>query len=218
MVSAIGHETDFTLADFAADLRAPTPSAAAELLVPDASTLAARLDGLHRQLQSMHGNAMRQRAQRIDHAFLRLQALRPQARLEALAQRAAAARLRLGNAMQRRLERDQASLRHADAILRASHPQRRLQQALARLEALRGRPQALLAQRLQREALHLRGLARSLHAISPLATVARGYSILQHHDGRIVRNVGDVAIDETLDARLHDGQLHMRVEGKESTP
>jgi exodeoxyribonuclease VII large subunit len=61
----------------------------------------------------------------------------------------------------------------------------------------------------------LRGLVRSLHAISPLATVARGYSILQHADGRIVRNVDDAATGETLRARLHDGQLRLRVEGRE---
>ena len=116
--------------------------------------------------------------------------------------------------MQRRLERERAALRHADAILRAAHPQRRLQQARSRLDALRGRPQALLAQHLQQHALQLRGLARSLHAISPLATVARGYSILQHADGRIVRSVDAVAVDETVSARLHDGQLRLRVEAK----
>ena len=218
VVSAIGHETDFSLSDFAADLRAPTPSAAAELLVPDAATLSARLDGLHQQLQGLHANALRQRMQRADRAFLRLQALRPQARLQALAQRARQAQARLANAMQRRLERERAALRHADAILRASHPRRRLQQARARLDALRDRPQALLAQRLQREALHLRGLARSLHAISPLATVARGYSILQQADGHIVRSIADAARGDALDARLHDGRLRLRVETKEPNP
>jgi len=218
VVSAIGHETDFSLSDFAADLRAPTPSAAAELLVPDAANLATRLDGLHRQLLALHANALRQRMQRADRAFLRLQALRPQARLEALAQRARQALARLANAMQRRLERERAALRHADAILRATHPQRRLQQARARLDALRGRPQAILAQRLQQEALHLRGLARSLHAISPLATVARGYGILQHADGRIVRSVDDAAIGDALQGRLHDGRLRLRVEGKQPIP
>ena len=218
VVSAIGHETDFSLSDFAADLRAPTPSAAAELLVPDAATLSTRLQQLHRQLQNTQANGMRQRMQRVDRAFLRLQALRPQARLEALAQRAHQSRGRLEQAMQRRLERERATLRHADAILRATHPQRRLQLLRERLDALRDRPRALLAQRLQREALHLRGLARSLHAISPWATVARGYSILQHDDGRIVRSVDDVAIDEAIDARLHDGQLRLRVEGQDKEP
>ena len=156
--------------------------------------------------------------QRADRTFLRLQALRPQARLQALAQRARQAQARLANAMQRRLERERAALRHADAILRASHPRRRLQQARARLDALRDRPQALLAQRLQREALHLRGLARSLHAISPLATVARGYSILQQADGHIVRSIADAASGDALDARLHDGRLRLRVETKEPNP
>ncbi|RZA18550.1 MAG: exodeoxyribonuclease VII large subunit [Lysobacteraceae bacterium] len=216
VVSAIGHETDFSLSDFAADLRAPTPSAAAELLVPDAATLGLRLDGLHRQLLGLHANALRQRMQRADRAFLRLQALRPQARLQALAQRAQQVRLRLVNAVQRRIERERASLRHADAVLRAMHPQRRIARLRERLQSLQGRPQALLAQRLQHDALQLRGLARSLHAISPLATVARGYSILQHADGRIVRSVEDAIAGERLDARLHDGRLRLRVEGRES--
>ena len=91
-------------------------------------------------------------------------------------------------------------------------------EARARLDALRDRPQALLAQRLQREALHLRGLARSLHAISPLATVARGYSILQQADGHIVRSIADAASGDALDARLHDGRLRLRVETKEPNP
>ena len=216
VVSAIGHETDVSLSDFAADLRAPTPSAAAELLVPDAAALAARLDGLHRQLLGLHGNTMRQRAQRADRAFLRLQALRPQARLAALAQRAQQVHVRLQNAMQRRLERERAQLRHADAVLRAMHPRRRVQRLRERLDALRGRPQVLLARRLQHDALRLRGLARSLHAISPLATVARGYSILQHADGRIVRDVADADVGDSLDARLRDGRLLLRVEGKQA--
>ena len=240
VVSAIGHETDFSLSDFAADLRAPTPSAAAELLVPDAAGLAARLSALQRQLQAQQANALRQRMQRLDRAMLRLQAQRPQARLEAFARRAMQARLRLANAMQRRLERQQAVLRHADATLRAQHPQRRLErlrQRLAELRprpralllrqlqglrmqllALQHRPRALLAQRLQHEAVHLRGLARSLHAISPLATVARGYSILQREDGHVVRHIADVATGEPLQARVQDGTLAVRVEAANPSP
>lgn len=211
VVSAVGHETDVSLSDFAADLRAPTPSAAAELLVPDAHHLGTRLTVLQRQLAGGLANALRQRMQRVDRAFLRLQAQRPQARLAALGDRARQARQRLAQAMQRRLERERAALRHADATLRAQHPQRTLQRLQERLQELGMRPQALIAQRLQREALHLRGLARSLHAISPLATVARGYSILQQPDGRVVRSVADTAPGDRLKARLQDGQLDLQV-------
>lgn len=211
VVSAVGHETDVSLSDFAADLRAPTPSAAAELLVPDAHHLGTRLTVLQRQLAGGLANALRQHMQRVDRAFLRLQAQRPQARLAALGDRARQARQRLAQAMQRRLERERAALRHADATLRAQHPQRTLQRLQERLHELGMRPQALIAQRLQREALHLRGLARSLHAISPLATVARGYSILQQPDGRVVRSVADTAPGDRLKARLQDGQLDLQV-------
>ena len=234
VVSAVGHETDFSLSDFAADLRAPTPSAAAELLVPDTNALSSRLGALRRQLQALQANTLRQRMQRADRALLRLHSQRPQARLEAFARRATQARLRLHNAMQRRLERQRAVLRHADTTLRAQHPQRRLEQLQQRLaelrprprlllarqlqalrlqlQALEHRPRALLVQRLQREAVHLRGLARSLHAISPLATVARGYSILQREDGHVVRQLTDVSTGERLHARVQDGTLALRVE------
>ena len=166
VVSAIGHETDFSLSDFAADLRAPTPSAAAELLVPHADDLRRRLQSLSQRVSATQKVRLRQAAQRADRAALRLQALRPQARLKLLAQRQAEALRRLRAARQRRHERDAARLRE---------------------------------------------LARSLSAISPLATVARGYAILQHDDGRVVRAVGDVGRGDELNARVSDGQIRLKV-------
>jgi exodeoxyribonuclease VII large subunit len=212
VVSAIGHETDFSLSDFAADLRAPTPSVAAELLVPHRSDLDTRLRGLQRRLQRMQADRLRQLAQRADRAVLRLQAARPQARLALFCRRQDEAVRRLRAALHRRLETERARLRHADAVLRACHPQRRLVSLAQRLGTLRTRPQAALARRLQRDALHLRGLARSLESVSPLATIARGYSILRHPDGRIVRSVDDAAPGDRIRAHLHDGILPLKVE------
>ncbi|HRN61147.1 MAG TPA: exodeoxyribonuclease VII large subunit [Luteimonas sp.] len=217
VVSAIGHETDFSLSDFAADLRAPTPSAAAELLVPNRADLGQRLAGLQRRASALQGNHLRQLAQRSDRAALRLNALRPQARLQAYRQRGDEALRRLQSAWQQRMHGHAATLRHARAVLQATRPQRRLQVLQERLAALRPRPQAAIARRLQRDALRLRGLARSLEAISPLATIARGYSILQRDDGRIVRGTRDVATGDPLSARLSDGRLQLRVEAVEST-
>lgn len=215
VISAIGHETDFSLSDFAADLRAPTPSAAAELLAPDAAALATRLTGLHKQLSAQQTQVLRQSMQRCDRTFLRLQVLRPQAQLTALAQRAQQLQLRLQSAIARQLEVRAATLRHANAVLRAQHPQQRIGYLRERLLQLQHRPQVLIAQRLQQDALHLRGLARSLHAISPLATVARGYSILQHDSGQLVRKLNDVSVGDPLHARLQDGVLALRVEAKQ---
>ena len=215
VVSAIGHETDFTLADFAADLRAPTPSVAAELLVPSAIDVATRVRGLHQRLGVLQLQGMRERMQRTDRAALRLQVVAPQARLHALGERQQQALRRLHAAWQAREAAAQARLRHAGAVLRATRPERRLAQLRERLDRLAPRAQAAVARRLQADALRLRGLARSLEAVSPLATVARGYAILRHGDGRVVRGTGDVAAGDRLSARVADGELRLRVESDE---
>lgn len=218
VVSAVGHETDFSLSDFAADLRAPTPSAAAELLVPSRIDLGQRLAGLQRRANALQANHLRQLAQRADRAALRLAAQRPEARLHAHARRRDEAMRRLRSALRQRLQAHAASLRHARAVLQATRPQRRLQQLRQQLADTQPRLQAAIARRLQRDALQLRGLARSLEAVSPLATIARGYSILQRDDGRVVRTTRDVAPGDPVAARVADGRLRLRVEAVDTAP
>ena len=212
VISAVGHETDFSLADFAADLRAPTPSAAAELLAPSQDDLARRLRTLDARIRNHQRQQLRAAMQRADRAALRLHALRPQARLQLLRRRQEDGLRRLTAAWQQRIAADRARPRHADAVLRAAHPQRRLSRLRERLAAVASRPQAAIGRRLANDAMRLRGLARSLQAVSPLATVARGYAILQQPDGRVVRSVADAATGDVLDARLGDGSLRVRVE------
>lgn len=212
VVAAIGHETDFSLVEFAADLRAPTPSAAAELLVPDRDDLARRVAAIHSRQQRQSLQRLRQAMQRTDRAALRLNAQRPQARLDALLRRQQEALRRMLLAWRQRLAREQARVRHAETALRSTHPQRRIQRLRERLALLAPRPRATIARRLTNESLRLRGLARSLEAVSPLATVARGYAILQTPDRRIVRSVLDVAPGDRLEAKLADGMLKVRVE------
>jgi exodeoxyribonuclease VII large subunit len=212
VVSAVGHETDFSLSDFAADLRAPTPSVAAELLVPNHSDLSVHLQGLQRRLSALQLQSLRQSMQRADRAVLRLQAMRPQARLQLLQRRQLEARRRLESAWREQLERRRSSLRHAAAVLRATQPQRRLAMLRERLQSLGLRPQAAVARELQRDTLKLRALARSLEAVSPLATVARGYSIIADAEGRLVRSVSQVQPGDAVSARLSDGELKLRVE------
>jgi exodeoxyribonuclease VII large subunit len=211
VVSAIGHETDFSLSDFVADLRAPTPSVAAELLVPSRHDLALRLQGLQRRAARLMSHRMHRDAQRSDRAALRLHALRPRARLDLLLRRQVEAQRRLDHAFRKKLEHLRARLRHADAVLRTMAPKRRIALLRQRLEALGPRPQAAMIRRLRHDQLRLRGVARSMEAVSPLATVARGYAILQRDDGHVIRSVHDARVGERVQARLGDGTLPLRV-------
>lgn len=211
VMSAVGHEIDTTLADFAADVRAPTPSAAAELLVPDRPELLAAL----RRQRARFDEAMRRRldapAQRADRAWLQLQALRPHARLERGAARLADLRRRLEDLSQRPLAQRRERMATLAARLRLLHPSDLLPPCRERLD----RGMAILARlqgdRLEQHRLHLLGLARALDAISPLATLARGFAILHDADGRIVRSIGQAHPDERIEAMVSDGRIALRV-------
>ncbi len=212
VVSAVGHETDFSLSDFAADLRAPTPSVAAELIAPDRNALLQRLHRLQQRLDDQQQHRLRSAMQRLDRAALRLNALRPQARLALYRSHGREARRRLDAVLARRLQEALAGTRHAGARLRAQAPERRLALTSQRLDTLRARARSSLQARMQLDQQRVAGLARALAAISPLATVARGYAILHHEDGDLVRSVKDAKPGDPIRAQLADGELSMRVE------
>ncbi|TZF89153.1 exodeoxyribonuclease VII large subunit, partial [Cognatilysobacter lacus] len=155
VICAVGHETDFCLAEFASDRRAPTPSVAAELLVPNRDDLARRLETLQRRLLARQMQTLRDAMQRTDRASLKLHSLRPQAYVQMLCRRQAEAFRRLDAAWKRRLERDRARIRHADAVLRARHPERRLARLRERVAAIANRPQSAIVRRLSHEAMRL---------------------------------------------------------------
>lgn len=212
IVSAVGHETDFSLSDFAADLRAPTPSVAAELIAPDRVALLQRVRRLQQRLDDQEQHRLRAAMQRLDRVSLRLHAQRPQARLALLRSRERDARRRLDAILARRLQEALARTRHAGARLRNQAPERRLALLAQRMDSLRARARSSLQSRMQLDQQRLTGLARALAAISPLATVARGYAILHHEDGHLVRSVKDAKPGDPIRAQLADGELHVRVE------
>jgi exodeoxyribonuclease VII large subunit len=212
VVSAVGHEIDFSIADFIADLRAPTPSAAAELLVPDAVAVGRHLQQLQQRLVTLQQRQLQARAQRLDHALVRLQAQRPQARLQRDGERLQHLRLRLANVLREYQQQRQSRLDRLHTRLLAQHPRAHLAQLTRRMEDQHLRLQRAIAQILERRRTTLRHVGHALHAISPLATLERGYAILFDAGGQVLRSAQGVTPGTRLRARLTDGELGLRVE------
>jgi exodeoxyribonuclease VII large subunit len=215
VVSAVGHEVDFSIADFVADLRAPTPSAAAELLVPDAQTTQRHLRQLQQRLATLQQRRLQALGQRIDHQLARLQAQRPQARLARDRERLAHLQHRLLVVLRERRQRDRSRLDRLHARLLARHPQQRLALLQRRLAEQSQRLRQAIARQLERERHALQQAARTLHAVSPLATLERGYAILFDAEGKVLRSAQGAEVGDVLRARLADGELGLRVGERE---
>lgn len=211
VVSAVGHEIDFSIADFVADLRAPTPSAAAELLVPDALAVRRHLEQLRQRVVAIQERRLQARIQRIDHLLARLQAQRPQARLARDRERLLQLHRRLLGARFAQFTQLKATLERAHAHLLARHPRHQLALLRQRLDQQATHLRHLVEHKLERERRSLQQTARTLHAVSPLATLERGYAILFDDEGKVLRSAQGVAVDTPLRARLADGELPLKV-------
>ncbi|SEL12170.1 exodeoxyribonuclease VII large subunit [Halomonas daqiaonensis] len=209
VMSAVGHEVDVTLADFAADLRAPTPSAAAEQLVPDRRERLHRLERLAERLTRAQRARLETEAQRLDHLRARLR--HPGEVLDARRQQLTELEGRLRRAMQARLAGERRREQHLRQRLALRSPGRLVEQAEQRLTRARGRLHQAMPRELARHRERLGGLVRELQAVSPLAVLGRGYAILEDEHGQVVRRAADTAPGQALEARLGEGRLALRV-------
>jgi len=211
VVSAVGHEIDFSIADFVADLRAPTPSAAAELLVPDAIATTRHLQQLQQRLLTLQQRKLQAHSQRVDHLLARLQAQRPQARLAHDRERLIHLQSRLTGVLREQSQQRHTRLERLHNRLLAQHPRARLPLLARRLAEQDQRLRRAIALTLERRQTSIRHIGRALHAISPLATLDRGYAILFDEAGRVLRSVATTKPDDRLTARLADGELRVKV-------
>jgi exodeoxyribonuclease VII large subunit len=211
VVSAVGHEVDFTIADFVADVRAPTPSAAAELLSPDRREWLARLNSLQRRLLGSMQNRLRQTSQRLDWLSRRLQS--PRQRLSRARTRVNELQQRQATALHHQLHRRQDKLIALRARLMRHSPAQRVAVLQERHSNLQARLHKAIRERLQYRSQKLTALTRALDAVSPLATLGRGYALAQRvTNGELLRDASKVNIGEQIETRLAKGRLLCRVE------
>ena len=208
VISAVGHEVDFSIADFVADLRAPTPSAAAEHAVPDQQVW---LNGfiqteyrLTRQIQTK----LQQHQQRLNWLSKSLQAQHPGEKLQRNAQRLDELEQRLSHAVRYRVERHRQRLALSDQRLKRFQPQAAIGACRQQLTFLQQRLSRAMSQKLTVLKATQTAISHTLNAVSPLATLERGYAIVQGHESRsLLKSVAQITVNQLLDTRFADGRV-----------
>lgn len=208
VVSGVGHETDFTIADFVADVRAPTPTAAAELVSPSRAELAERLGEHGRRLARSVRRWLEQRMQQVDYLGRRLMSPAELLRHRRSHLAHLASRLRAAEAASRAASAHRVALaarRHAAVLPGVAG-------LAARVDTLRHRLATSAHRGLERRGDGVGRLAAQLAHLNPAAVLARGYSITRREDGSIVRAAADVQVDERLALTFAQGGAQVRVE------
>jgi len=213
IVTGIGHEIDITIADLVADVHAPTPSAAAEWVTPDGLQWLDGLERQYRQLTRAMERQLDQYAQRLDWIGRRLEQRHPGRRLEQAAQGLNELDARLRRAMNVLLQNRRASLHELSARFLRHDPTQRIQHAQLLSRQYRDRLKQLMVRRIERRGQALAGLCRALDAVSPLATLARGYAIARDGaDGHIIKQLEDTGVGQEIEVRVSDGRLGCTVD------
>lgn len=211
VVSAIGHETDVTIADFAADVRAPTPSAAAELISPDRNEVTLRLRREAGRLTHSMNRRLERFNQQLNWLNARLAPRHPLSRLQQLQLQLDDLEGRLRRALRLQQQRMAQRCDTLGSRLSAQSPAYQLPVLAMRLAQAERNLRNEMARRIEKTRARLQSAARTLEAVSPLATLGRGYAILFDAQGHVVRAAEQAPIASTVEAQLARGRLYCKV-------
>lgn len=210
ITSAVGHEIDFTIADFVADLRAPTPSAAAEQMSPDQQEYLDTFIGYQLQFVSLLQQHIRQSQQQLTYLVRRLK--HPGRRLQEQAQHLDRLEARSLRAIRGTISRQRNQVSTLQRSLFASSPLLSLRRGQSDLQHARQRLQQALKMFLESRRARLSALTRGLNAVNPLETLARGYSITTDESARVLHQASEVIAGNRIISRLSEGRLVAIVE------
>ncbi|PKH00598.1 exodeoxyribonuclease VII large subunit [Paraglaciecola sp. MB-3u-78] len=210
IISAVGHEIDVSIADFVADMRAPTPSAAAELVSQDQSTLHNKTLILQDKLLKAFSRLQQARLHQHQAVKQRLLHNHPQKQLEQKSQYVDQLHASLQSAIKQILTQVKQRQEHIYSRLSLTSPQKLLQRHQLRLQELQTKLQRSCQQLVDNKQQKLLNNMHLLDTVSPLATLARGYSISFKH-GEIVKNTQQVQVGDVLVTRLEDGEVHSKI-------
>ncbi|WP_113907200.1 exodeoxyribonuclease VII large subunit [Aliidiomarina celeris] len=206
-LSAVGHEVDFTITDFIADVRAATPSAAAELVSHDQSVHLRHLQQLKERGWRAWQSLMQRHSTHLNHMQARLSSLSPRQRIERQAQQLDELDARVQRAVQQRFRAAQQQLVSLQHRLNQQHPERELPLLKAALEQREQRLLSSMSRLMNVRVKHFQALQQSLHIVSPLNTLARGYTLSFNTKGEIVRSANQLKVGDALHTRFGEGQV-----------
>lgn len=209
VVTGVGHEIDFTIADFVADKRAPTPSAAAEIVSQDQHQILRQLGSHHEFFRRYLQQQLKHGRERLNHMQQRLP--HPGQILQQLTQRFDDLIMRSQRAIKTTLHLKFENLAHNKTSLVAQNPARLIRQKIEQCKLLNGRVRRLTNLRIIYFTDRINQLAHNLHAISPLATLGRGYAIIKQGNGRVVRQSNQLEMKEQVLAMFGKGSASLTV-------
>ena len=207
VISGVGHEIDFTIADFVADVRAPTPSAAAELVVPDQQAWLRSIQVMQQRLLLSLRRLMSTQQESFVWLTRRLQQLHPGIQVRQRAQHVDELEQRLIRVWQFDIGQRKRLLSIRHATLQSRSPVLKLVQAGNQLHQLYAQLLAIMKAQHQHWKNRFESTARMLHTLSPLATLSRGYAIVSNAKGQVINDAGSARVGDTITARLAKGQL-----------